>query len=405
MARVLVTDAARGSAIAIIQSLGRRGIGVVAADADPRAPGLKSRYADAAVVYPSPKDDPEAMVRTLLRAATEHAVDLIVPATDDVILPLTRARERFNGVCALALADPAALATASDKLATLELARRLDIPTPRTALVTTIDEAVREADGIGWPVVLKPRASRNYENGGVARFTVEYAERRETLVEQMRRFEGRCAVLLQQYYAGEGHGIEVLADRGRPLAAFQHRRLREVPITGGASSFRESVALDPDLLRHSLRLLEDLDWTGLAMVEFKVGREGPLLMEVNGRIWGSLPLAVKSGMDFPARLAELYLDGPPNGRARLDTGYRVGVRSRNLDLEILWIIAAARRRRAYPFLPAPDRREAARVALRLLTPRDGYDILALDDPRPGLAELAKIARKLRRKVREARAEG
>ena len=404
MARVLVTDASRGSAISIIQSLGRRGIGVVAADPDPRAPGLKSRYARAGIVYPHPRDDPEATVDVLLRAARDHRVDLIIPATDDVILPLTRARDRFDGVCALAVAKPEALATASDKLATLELARRLGIPTPRTALVTTAEEAAREADALGWPIVLKPRVSREFENGGVARFTVEYADRMDTLVEQMRRLEGRCSVLLQQYHAGEGQGIELLAHRGRALAAFQHRRLREVPITGGASSFRESVPLDPELLDHSVRLLSELEWTGLAMVEFKIGSEGPLLMEVNGRIWGSLPLAVKSGMDFPARLADLYLQGPPNGHTVLDTAYRVGVRSRNLDLEILWIIAAARRSRPYPFLAAPDRREAARVALRLFTPRDGFDILALDDPRPGLAEVSKIVRKLRRKVREQRKE-
>ena len=398
MARVLVTDAARGSAISIIRSLGRRGIAVVAADSDPRAPGLKSRYAEAGLVYPRPADDPEATVAALLSAARTQAVDLIIPVTDDVILPLTQARERFDGVCELALAEPDALATASDKLATLELARRLGIPTPRTALVTTAAEAAQAAEGLGWPVVLKPRVSRGYADGAVAAYNVEYADRPETLVEQMRRFEGRCPVLLQQYYAGEGQGIEVLSHSGRPLAAFQHRRLREVPTTGGASSFRESVPLDPTLLGHSLRLLEELSWTGLAMVEFKVGADGPQLMEVNGRIWGSLPLAVKSGMDFPGRLADLYLSGPPNGRTSLDTTYRLGVRSRNLDLEVLWIVAALRKRRPYPFLPSPSRRDGLRVALRLLRPGDGFDIFSRDDPKPGLAELVKVARKLRRKL-------
>ena len=121
-------------------------------------------------------------------------------------------------------------------------------------------------------------------------------------------------------------------------------------------------------------------------------------MEINGRIWGSLPLAVKSGMDFPGRLADLYLSGPPNGRTSLDTGYRLGVRSRNLDLEVLWIVAALRNRRPYPFLPSPSRRDGVRVALRLLRPGDGFDIFSRDDPKPGLAELLKVARKLRRKL-------
>ena len=69
------------------------------------------------------------------------------------------------------------------------------------------------------------------------------------------RFEGRCAVLLQEYYRGSGQGVELLMHAGRPLAAFQHRRLREVPVNGGASAFRESVPLDGELYRHSVRLL------------------------------------------------------------------------------------------------------------------------------------------------------
>ena len=206
-------------------------------------------------------------------------------------------------------------------------------------------------------------------------------------------------MLLQQHCPGEGHGVELLTYDGRPFAAFQHRRLHEVPLTGGASSLRESVPLDPTLLELAERMLRELEWTGLAMVEFKVGGDGPRLMEVNGRVWGSLPLAVKSGMDFPARLADLYLSGPPSGDS-VDAKYSLGVRARNLELEIVWIGSVVSRGRRYPFLPTPGRREGLRAALGLFDPRITNDILSLDDPRPGVAELGKIARKLSRKLRK-----
>lgn len=397
--RVLVTDASRGSAVAIIRSLGRRGFHVIAADSQARSAGFYSRYAQDRLRYPPPDEAPDETIATLLRAARERRVDLIVPVTDQILLPLSQARERFEGVSAVALPEPEALARTTDKLATLELARELGIPTPQTRLVESVGEALAALPKLGWPVVLKPQMSSAYRAGqAVEAYEVGYAESRDALIEQMRRFEGRCRVLLQEYYRGEGHGVELLTYRGRPLAAFQHRRLREVPITGGASSFRESVPLDPILYDSAVRLLEALAWTGLAMVEFKLGTDGPKLMEVNGRVWGSLPLAVKSGVDFPARAAELYLSGPPNGGRAPDTAYAVGVRSRNLDLEMLWIGSVLRRRRRYPFLPAPSRRQAVAAALRLAYPGDGFDILSREDPRPGLAELADIARKLRRKV-------
>jgi hypothetical protein len=135
------------------------------------------------------------------------------------------------------------------------------------------------------------------------------------------------------------------------------------------------------------------------MVEFRVGPGGPSLMEINGRIWGSLPLAVRSGMDFPIRLAELYL-----GRAvdrGPDADALAGVRSRNMGLELVWIASVLRRGRRYPFLPAPRRREALTAALRLPWPQDGFDVLCRDDPLPGLAELAGVTTRLARKARHA----
>jgi hypothetical protein len=167
-----------------------------------------------------------------------------------------------------------------------------------------------------------------------------------------------------------------------------------VPTTGGPSSFRESVPLDPILYDYSLRLLGALDWTGPAMVEFKLTSAGPKLMEINGRLWGSLPLAVKSGMDFPSRLVDLYVGNGDASTTTPTTSYSLGVRSRDLNLELVWIADVLRPRRKYQFLENPPRREALLVALRLLDPRDGFDVLDVNDLRPGLVEIVHIARTL-----------
>jgi predicted ATP-grasp superfamily ATP-dependent carboligase/thymidylate kinase len=403
-ARVLVTDASRGSAVSVIRSLGGRGMHVIAADSAGRSPGFSSTYASERLRYPPPAESPEAMVDVLLSAARERRVDLIIPVTDETVAPLAAARERFDGVCRLALPSAEALAASRDKMATVELAGELGIPVPRTELVVGLDDALRAAPTLGWPVVLKPRFSRVVRDGrAIERYSVAYAENEDGLAEQMRAFEGRCDVLLQEYCGGEAHGVELLAHEGRTLAAFQHRRLREVPITGGASSFREGVALDPVLFDQATRLLAALDWTGLAMVEFKVGETtGPKLMELNGRIWGSLPLAVKSGMDFPAGLVDVCLGALPAADEPPNTSYTPGVRSRDLGLEVMWIGSTLRRARRYPFIPTPRRRDALAAALRLLYPGDGFDVLAREDPRPGLVEIANVAGRLRRKVGRGR---
>ena len=400
---LLVTDATRGSAISIIRSLGRSGWRVIAADSDPNSLGFRSRYADERIVYPAPEAGPGDVVDFLLHVARDRGVDVLVPVSDAVLLPLSKQRDRFAGICRLAVPDVEALDAVTDKLQTLELARREGVPVPKTHPVESISEACKRAEDLAWPVVLKPQRSVLLREGAdrMDHFSVSYAEDPADLSEQMRPLEGRITVLLQEYSPGRGCGVELLMHEGRPLAAFQHERLSEIPVSGGASALRKAVPLDPVLFRHSVRLLEALEWTGLAMVEFKVGPEGPRLMEINGRVWGSLPLAVWSGVDFPRLLAELMLNGPPDPGTEPFTEYRLGTRSRNLELEMLWIAQVLRGRPRYPFLPVPNRLRGVQALLRLLDPTCHFDILSLRDPRPGLAEIPRIARKLRGKVSKA----
>jgi predicted ATP-grasp superfamily ATP-dependent carboligase len=397
---VLVTDADRGSALAIIRSLGRLGWRVIAAGHDPTSIGFRSRYASERLVYPAPGVTPAEFVDAVLAAASRFQVDLIIPVTDATLLPLHEERDRFNALCRIAMPDDAdALRVASDKNRTLELAASLGVPVPRSVLATSPEAAVEAAEGLGWPVVLKPRFSRVYQSRRtIEAFEVTYAASADDVMEKVKRLEGRCDVLVQEYCAGIGRGVGLLMDQGRPLAAFQHRRLHEVPITGGASSLRESEALDPVLYDYSLRILDALRWTGLALVEFKSSASGPKLMEVNGRVWGSLPLAVMSGVDFPAMLADLYLSGGPREPVAPQLEYRVGVRARSLALEVTWILTTLTTKRRYPFLRTPSRSDGLLGILGLFDPRCRLDVQSLDDPGPGMAEFPGIARRLWRKV-------
>jgi predicted ATP-grasp superfamily ATP-dependent carboligase len=391
---VLVTDAGRGSAIAIIRSLGRQGWPVIAADAAATSAGRYSRYAVGRLMYPPPETAPRQFVEAMLDAVRRFNVDLIIPVTDPAILTLATARSQFESLCQLAIPSDAALAAVTNKTETLELAGRLGVPIPRTAVVKSVEDAVESARSFSWPIVLKPQSSRLCRPGQpIEHLAVTYAENEASLVKQIGRFVPRCPVLLQEYCQGEGHGVEMLLYEGRPLAVFQHRRLREMPIQGGPSALRESVPVNPVLYEHSRALLAELRWTGLAMVEFKVGPTGVWLMEINGRVWGSLPLAVHAGMDFPARLVETLLSGPDDDTQLPHSTYRVGVRAQNLELELAWIVSVLTRRSRTPFLPMPRRRESFAALVQLFHPAYKHDILSLRDPLPGLVELARIIRR------------
>jgi predicted ATP-grasp superfamily ATP-dependent carboligase len=394
-ASVLVTDAGRGSAIAIIRSLGRMGCRVIAGDSDPGSLGFRSRYVQERLLYPPAGSDPDGLVETLLSSVRNLGVDLIIPVTDQVIHPLAYARKRFEGICKLAIADDEALEVVTEKSRTFELARRLGVPVPETQIVRSVEEARNVAARLSWPLVLKPAVSCRYlpENGRMESRSVSYASDMKELPARMEAFGDGCAILLQEYFQGTGVGVEMLAHGGQPVAAFQHKRLAEVPVTGGASAWRESTPIDPQLYDYSTRIVRELKWTGLIMIEFKVA-ERAQLMEINGRVWGSLPLAVSSGVDFPRRLTELYLDDRPSARVEPVLDYEVGVRTFNLDLIVLWLPQVLLGLRRYPFLVLPKRSRALAALMGLLDPRQKSDVFSLDDPRPGLMELLKIAGKV-----------
>jgi predicted ATP-grasp superfamily ATP-dependent carboligase len=198
--------------------------------------------------------------------------------------------------------------------------------------------------------------------------------------------------LIQERIVGPGTGVFVLCDRGRVRAAFAHRRLREKPPSGGASVLCESMPVDPALLAQAERLLGPLGWHGVAMLEYKQDRRSgtPFLMEVNGRFWGSLQLAIDAGVDFPHLCCQLAMGEP------LDDvpSYAVGVRNRWLlgDLDHLLLRICGRDRD----LPedAPSR---LRTLTEFLTPRlhVRHEVFRSNDPRPALHEMREYAKALR----------
>jgi len=205
---------------------------------------------------------------------------------------------------------------------------------------------------------------------------------------------GRAAeefpLILQERIDGPGLGVFACYRGGRPIAWFSHRRLREKPPWGGVSVLCESAPVPADARRYATQLLEDLQWDGVAMVEFKQdARDGtPMLMEINPRFWGSLQLAIDAGVDFPVLLVEGGGDEPP--------AYRTGVRSRwfwgDVDALLLRLTAG---RQAPPALDGDGKLRAALRWLALWQPGQRYDNPTLDDVRPWLFETRQWLRRLR----------
>jgi predicted ATP-grasp superfamily ATP-dependent carboligase len=194
-------------------------------------------------------------------------------------------------------------------------------------------------------------------------------------------------VLVQQRIIGPGVGVFVLLWEGDVLAVFSHRRLREKPPSGGVSVYCESQEPDEQLVARSVTLLREFGWHGVAMVEYKVDAESgdAYLMEINGRFWGSLQLAIDAGVDFPRLLVSAAL----GETVQKLNGYRAGVRCRWVLGDVDHLIARLRRSPAALGLPpgAPARSRALLDFLVAFRPGSRGEVLRLSDPAPAGREL------------------
>ena len=174
---------------------------------------------------------------------------------------------------------------------------------------------------LGAPLFIKADGchARNGQRSATVRAdSVEAA--REQLAFLGRRFR---KLLVQGYVPGQGVGAFFLIRGGKVLAKFMHRRLHEVPHTGGVSSLRESwwhKAIHDD----ALAKLRKLRWEGVAMMEYRWDSRSDSFrfIEMNGRFWGSLHLALYAGVDFPRLLVDAFCNRPVAEPPRFPIGLR-----------------------------------------------------------------------------------
>jgi predicted ATP-grasp superfamily ATP-dependent carboligase len=389
-----VTDGDQRPALAITRSLGRRGIAVIVGAEQPETLASRSKYCAGRVTYPSPVNRPDAFERFLLEFVERERIDVIMPVTDVTTHLVAKHAGALNRFCATAVPPFEAFDFVNDKAALASRAIECGLCVPRTHFVQCGSALNAVLHQVQYPAVVRPSRSRIRTRTGWLGTTVSYARDEAELLKQYREVEYLAAYpsMIQERIDGPGTGVFVLCDRGRLRAAFAHRRLREKPPSGGASVLSESVDVDPMLLDQAMRVLGPLAWHGVAMMEFKQDRRTgrSFLMEINGRFWGSLQLAIDAGVDFPYLSWQLALGQSPAA----PPPYHVGVKSRWLLGDLDHLIIRLFHERGDQNL-APGTPSRARAVLNFLQPvarRMRYDVISAADPRPFLHEAREYAK-------------
>ncbi|MBN1847754.1 MAG: ATP-grasp domain-containing protein [Deltaproteobacteria bacterium] len=368
--RVFITDGHWRKTLAAVRGLGQEGVRVTVGETTRLATAIFSRYCRESVAYPSPVHHPSDFLDHLRKALTKKPYQMLLPMEDETVSLLSRHLNEFSRLTYLPIVPFEKWNIAHRKDHILRLAERLGIPIPKTWYVQDLGQINMLKDRIPYPAVIKPVTG----SGAVG---IRYPKNPVEFIRDYQSVHMRFPFPLVQERIpskGTGYGASFLFNEaGEVKASFMHKRLREYPPTGGASTLRESVRRD-DIRDMGRALLKALDWYGVAMVEFKLDPRDniPKLMEVNPRFWGSLSLAISAGVNFPYLL---YRMSKGNDFQPVEQ-YSLGKRCR-------WLLPGD----ILHYIHNPHRKNLSPSFFRFWDRDTTYDILSLYDPLPVLGRI------------------
>jgi predicted ATP-grasp superfamily ATP-dependent carboligase len=299
--KVLIVDEGRDRAsVAAARALVAGGwtVGVVSAFPG-RSLAARTRATAACHSIVHPDEDEEGFVEGVEQLVHAHGYETVFPGWETAVIALSARRERLG--FPLGYGRHEGLLTAIDKWSLQPVAREAGLDVPRTVLASA--ESLGQLDGA---VVVKPAVQHG------VRASAEAFEDRDAALAHAARIEklgGRA--IAQERLRGRLDAVAFVAGPDGIVAIAQQVAEHVWPQPIGVTARGRSVAVDPQLRTAIERLVAALAWQGLAQLQFLVPADGrPRLIDFNPRFYGSLPLAIRAGVNLPDAWARLATGRP-----------------------------------------------------------------------------------------------
>jgi predicted ATP-grasp superfamily ATP-dependent carboligase len=386
--KVLITDGENRIALSVLRSLARRNIETYITVENHAALSCFSRYCKNKILCPSSRRNITGFITTIRKLAYKRRIAFLFPVTDTSLVTVSKYRNTVGSFVARSLPSHESVEKAFDKSLTLMAADEEGIPTPKTFAVRNIAQLRDAARKVTYPAVIKPRWSwiwnqseASYSRGNYVNSASELLSFYEA-VHKIFPFP-----LVQEYIPGKNFSVAAIVDNCEPKVACCIAVHRTSPVTGGNSVLRETVQLDPKMTTYAFKLLKNLKWHGVAEVEFKMDARDstPKLMEVNGRFWASLQVAIDSGIDFPYLLYQLIA----NGKIQPVFNYKIGIKSRWLLGDIDNLISVLKGKPRVKTLRVSRLRTILNF-MKFYERGMHYDNFSADDPMPFFMNIRSI---------------
>ena len=313
----LVTCGHTRAGLAAVRALGRGGIAV--AVAAPMRPSLAmwSRYATATLLVPDAGAEAKRFADTVADEAAGRSCHLILSGTDDALWALSRWRDQLPEGARRVMPPHDAVARSLDRTALHDRARALGLATMQTLRVdvaAAVEPALAKLDPTV-PVIVRPLVPWVEREDGTRRLAESIPVENVADVRRLlyaREDLVRAGCVLEPRPQGRWLSYGAVCDDGQVVAEVFQERLRERGDLSGVSTLARTLPPDVEVRRAAHMMLESLSWQGPALVEMFRGADGVLrLVNVLGRIWGSMQLAINAGVNVPMLCDGLARGTPP----------------------------------------------------------------------------------------------
>jgi len=381
--RALVTNGESPIALAVVRSLGRRGIKVAVGSSMPSAMGFHSKYCLSKFIYPSSETGEDAFIESLSEAASKGGYDVLFIGDNDTLMPVSKHRHRLTPYLIVPMPPHEVMEAVNNKAEVVKAAMKVGVPCPKTYFDLNADTLAEIRRELRLPLIVKPCV-------GAGAHGLAYVDSFEKLRETYDRVvEGFGPALIQEFVRGMKVGFSGLFNRDSELKRVcVYRHIREYPLTGGPLAAGKTIRND-DVLANGAELLKAFGWYGVANIEFIVDEKDgkPKMLEINSRFFAGLPLTIAAGVDYPYEFYRMIKDGD----IEADLRYKIGVKGRSIlmgDGRHLLSVLKGKKSPKYNL-------GKLQTILNFMKFHE-YDtdfILSFDDPMPAVNELTELLRR------------
>lgn len=328
MKNVIITDVKYRMAISPIRELSKKGYKITAADFENVAFQERiceySKYVNEKNTISEEKD---AFKNDIISLCKEER-KVLLPVNRKSLVNVISSKDELEKYCDFLVPSLEAINLADDKNIMHKMAQKLDVPTPLTTSLEEHNSIEEMSEKVQFPCIIK---FRNGEAMGLKphdRYKIVNSKdefiKAYNLMNDMDKNP-----IASSYISGHDIGVAVIMDKNQKAVDFIcYESFREYPIEGGPTCFLKTI-FNRDLLKYACKLLEEIKFTGVAMLDFKGRIDEPYFLEINPRVWGSAAITEISKSTF----FESYVKAAMGSTKALDLDmcmptYKVGAKMR-----------------------------------------------------------------------------